>query len=126
MNFLNEKHKERFQELMRRGDISINDMERVPGMYILSGTDDLFRKANDIYDFEKGWFKVDIKCCEECNSREVEWEKASLSSSQEKLATLAFDIYSARSHVGVCELFRILDQDNVKLAMNAISMKYLR
>lgn len=126
MNFIGTKHEERFKQLMKRGKgVALGDMSRIPVMYILSGNENLYRKAEKIYDFSKGYFKLKSKyICGECRRQEIEWE-ASMSSSEERLTTLAFDIFSGSSNVGICELFRVLDRSNTQLALHAISLAYV-
>lgn len=121
MEFLNEQHKERFEELMKRGKISNKDIERTVPMYIISGNQDLYSRICKMYDFKENQFIFDFK--EEDDEKYIAWN-ASLSSSQEKLMLLAFSLFSGRSHVGVVELFRSLDSTNKELAMNAIKYFY--
>ena len=52
MQFLNERHKERFKELLQSDNTNREDVERRSLFYILSGNGDLFRKRNHIYDFK--------------------------------------------------------------------------
>lgn len=121
MNFLNKEHEERFNDLVRRGNMK-GDIEREIAMYIIAGNSDLYSKSNKMYDFKKNQFIFDM---EESEDGEIEiiW-KASLSSSQEKLMRLAFSLFSGRDKIGVVELFRVLDNNNKRLALNAISMRY--
>ena len=121
MSFVNAEHKERYEELLRRGRID-RDVERCVVMYIVSGNDDLYSKVNELYDFKKNQILFDLKESEN-GEEEILW-KAYLSSSQEKLMLLALSLYSGRNHVGVVELFRTLDSNNKKLALNAISMRF--
>lgn len=126
MRFINKEHEERYNDLMKRGKgVRSEDWERIPVMYILAGNESLYRKADRIYDFREGYFKAEIKqTCEECMAREV-WFEVSLSSSEERLVTLAYDIFTGRDFVGVCELFRVLDRNNTRLALNAIELAYM-
>lgn len=121
MNFLSKEHEENYKELLQRGNIT-NDIEREVAMYIIAGGSDLYSKANKLYDFKENQFIFDLK---ENEDGEVEiWWKASLSSSQDRLMRLAFSLYSGRDRVGVVELFRVLDENNKRLALNAISIMY--
>lgn len=120
MKFLNEKHKLRFEELTKC--IHQDDKERLIAMFVLSGNDALYSKSNKLYDFKNNEFIFDIKENED-GQREIYW-KASLSSSEEKLALLALSLYGARNHVGVYELFRCLDNENTRLALNAIEYAF--
>lgn len=119
--FINEEHKEKYEELIRRGNIG-NDIERAVAMFVISGGRGLYSKADKLYDFKKNEFIFDIKENED-GEKEI-WWKASLSSSQEKLMLLAFSLYCGRDNVGVVELFRALDDNNIRVALNAISLRY--
>lgn len=121
MHFLSKEHEERYQDLVSRANIK-GDIEREIAMYIIAGGSGLYTKADRLYDFKKNEFIFDFKETED-GKEEICW-KASLSSSQEKLMLLAFSLYSGRSHVGVVELFRVLDNNNKRLALNAISIMY--
>ena len=125
MKFLNKTHEDRYNILIKRGiGVRPGDMERIPAMYILAGNDGLYSKVDKIYDFKNGYFDLEIKViCEECEKMKVDW-KVEMSTSEERLASLAFDIFSGRSFIGVCNLFRALDINNVQLALNAIKLKY--
>lgn len=121
MEFLNKEHKEKYEELIKRGNIK-GDIEREIVMYIIAGGSDLYTKADKLYDFKENRFIFDIEENEE-GKEEIIW-KASLSSSQERLMLLALSLFGGRNHVGVVELFRVLDSNNKRLALNAISMRY--
>lgn len=123
MRFLNEIHEERFSELMKRGNISERDTERAIAMYVLAGNDALYSKASRIYDFEENSFDFDLEENDE-GEQEIVW-KVGMSSSEEKLALLAFSLYSGRDKVGVVQLFRVLDNNNTRLALNALAHTYL-
>lgn len=120
MKFLNEKHKLRFEELTK--SIHPGDKERLVAMFVFAGNDALYSKSSKLYDFKKNEFIFDVKENEE-GENEI-WWKASLSSSEEKLALLALSLYGARNHVGVYELFRCLDDKNTRLALNAIEYAF--
>ena len=119
--FISEEHKERYEELIRKASFG-NDIERAIAMFVIAGGKGLYEKADKLYDFKKNQFIFDIKENEK-GENEI-WWKASLSSSQEKLMLLAFSLYSGRDRIGVVELFRALDDNNKRLALNAISLRY--
>lgn len=123
MRFLSERHQERFNELMKRGNISERDTERAIAMFVISGNDSLYSKSSMIYDFKENGFDFDLEDNEN-GEREIVW-KVGMSSSEERLALLAFSLYSGRDKVGVVELFRVLDRDNTRLALNALADAYL-
>lgn len=121
MKFINKEHEERFNYLIGRG-ISETDIERVPGMFIMSGNKELFDKANELFDFEKSRYRVEYKEGED-GIRKIHFERP-LSSSEKRLMILAFDMYSGSNNIGVDELFSCLDRRNRELALRAIAMRY--
>ena len=123
MKFMNEKHEERYNDLMKRGKgVRPEDWERIPVMYVLSGNEDLYDKANDLYDFKTGYFKVEYVEDEKGNNK-VTWG-IPLSSSERVMTTLAFDIFAGEYNVSVHELFRVLDSNNTRLALRTIELAY--
>ncbi|WP_195245632.1 DUF6075 family protein [Clostridium celatum] len=124
MKFMSQEHEQRYEELMKRGrGVRPEDCERIPVMYILSGNKDLYYKADDLYDFKKGYFKLNRVEDERGNTR-VKW-LVPLSSSERVMTTLAFDIFSGEDNVGVHELFRVLDRYNTRLALRTIELAYM-
>lgn len=121
MKFLNKKHEERYEELLRKGNIK-GDIEREIAMYILSGNDNLYSKSSKLYDFEENQFVFDLETSED-GQREIVW-KVGMSSSEERLCLLAFSLYAGSNKVGVVELFRVLDKNNTRLALNALEIAY--
>jgi len=123
MEFLNKEHEERFNELMKKGRISPVDLERKIAMYILSGNDNLYSKSSKLYDFKENQFDFDLEENED-GEREIIW-KVGMSSSEERLCLLAFSLYAGSNKVGVVELFRVLDKNNARLALNALEIAYV-
>lgn len=124
MEFINAKHKERFEEIMRRGDISPNDKERSIGMYVISGNEYLYKQIEDLYDFQERWFKVDLVEDENGNTK-IKFESDYLSSSEKAMMTFVFDVYSGRNNIGINELFSSLDIQNRQLILNAMKYRYI-
>ena len=123
MNFINKEHEERFNNLVGRGrGVSINDIERVPGMYIMSANEDLFHKVDSLYNFDKGRFRIDIVEDEQGNLKPK--FRIPLSSSEKKMMLLAFDMYSGNDSLGINELFSSLDSSNREIVLSAIMMRY--
>ena len=52
MEFLSDKHKERFKELILKDKTNRSDVERLSLFYILSGNEDLYCKSSLLYDFK--------------------------------------------------------------------------
>lgn len=122
MNFINEKHEERFKELTK--NIGLTDRERRVAMYILSGNSDLYSNVSSIYDFKDGYFKMDLDEDEKGNTV-IKW-KIPFSSSEKALVTLAFDLFSGNSTIGVYDVFRSLDIQNRELALSALRYAFIR
>ena len=121
MKFMSEKHQERFEMLMKKGNIRDWDKERYIPMYIFSGNDDLFRKVDDLFDFKKGIFKLHSEVNE---NGETERYFRPLSTSEKNLTWLAFDIFSGESNISVYRLFNSLDSNNRRLALLAIEQAF--
>lgn len=122
MNFINERHEKRFNELTK--NIGLTDRERRVAMYILSGNSDLYNNVDSIYDFEDGYFKMDLAEDEKGNTI-IKW-KIPFSSSEKALVTLAFDLFSGNSTIGVYDVFRSLDIQNRELALSALRYAFIR
>lgn len=119
MEFLNDNHKERFEKLMLKGNISKTDKERYIGMYVISGDEYLFDKIEDLYNFDDRCYIVDF----------VEDKlkfKRDLSTSEKAIMTFAFDIFTGENNIGINDLFSVLDIQNRQLILNAIKYRYIR
>lgn len=122
MKFLNVEHEKRFEELCKRGRcIAQSDVENKVVMFIIAGNKDLYDKSNELYDFNRQEFIFDLK--EEDGKFKIVWRRP-LSSSETKLITLAFDLFSFNNNVGVVELFNVLDSRNRDLALKAIEYRF--
>ena len=115
--FLNNEHKERFQELTQKAKVFEGDMERKALFFILAGNDDLYKKVNHIYNFKENG--IDPDC--------LESGKVYFSSSARKLVKLAYNLYNSYpSEDTVIDTFYLLDEENFKLAINAIKLRFNR
>lgn len=112
--FLDMEHKENFNELMERAKVSKGDTERKALFYIVSGNFDLYNKVNHIYNFEEN--KINIDC--------LEGGKVDFSSSSRTLVKLAYNLYNSYPSDSVIDTFYLLDEQNFKLAMNAIRLRF--
>jgi len=119
--FLNEVHKERFNQLVQKAKINQGDSERKALFYILSGNDDLFLQVNKIYNFKENWI---------CETEETEDGDRCIpgvltSSGTKKLLNLGLQLYnSGLNKQSVMDTFSGLDSNNFKLAINAIQIRF--
>lgn len=72
MQFLNEKHKTRFNESIITDETHPQDVERRALFYIISGNDDLYAKRNHIYDFKNNWINIECLDSEEVDFLQVQ------------------------------------------------------
>lgn len=105
---------ERLIELLERDNTNDNDNERKAVFTILAGNEDLYSKASKIYDFEERAINLDV------------FEEVDLSGGTYQLVKLAFNLYSSQNEANVVEVFRSLDEENYKLAMKAIDVRFNR
>ncbi|MCT4618242.1 MAG: DUF6075 family protein [Marinisporobacter sp.] len=116
MQFLNEKHKIRFKELLLADGTHHKDTERKTLFYIISGSDDLYSKRNHIYDFNNNW--INIECLD---SGTVDF-----STSSKALIRLGFNLYNGYldEHTSPRELLYSLDSKNYYLALNSCDIRF--
>ena len=119
--FLNEVHKERFNQLVQKAKINQGDTERKALFYILSGNDDLFSQVNKIYCFEENW----IADTEESENGDRYIPGILTSSGSKKLLNLGLQLYnSSQNKQSVMDTFAGLDSNNFELAINAIKIRF--
>ena len=118
MDYLNKEHEERFYKLMGEDNTEVCDRERQSLLYILAGNRDLYQKKNGIYDVKnhsiipcltKGGLKID------------------LSGGAKALVKLGFNLYNGTNQkdADICDIFYNLDEDNRRLALNAIKIRFM-
>lgn len=108
-------HKDRFDLLLKKDGTHPRDVERKAMFYILSGNLDLYKKIDHIYDFKENSIKP------EC----LESQDVDFSSSSQKLIKLAFNLYNGFP-AEVLDTFYLLDEDNFRIAINAIKLRFNR
>lgn len=109
--FLNVEHKQRFEELIDRADVKNGDYERGALFYILSGNSDLYCQINKLYDFDNNWI--------------ITGHEADLTGSTEKLVALAHNLCNGtKIEYSFLDTFSSLDDNNFKLAINAIRVRF--
>ena len=109
-------HKTHFQKLLEEDNTYPSDAERIALFYIISGNSDLYGKRSYIYDFKKRGIK---KCLQN--------EDVDFSSSMKSLIRLGFNLYNGYTDnfTSPAKLFYSLDEDNQRLALNAISIRFI-
>lgn len=109
-------HKVQFQKLLEEDKTYPDDTERVALFYIISGNSDLYKKRSFIYDFKNHGIK---QCLQ---TKEVDF-----SSGMKSLIRLGFNLYNGYTDDSTTpsSLFYNLDEDNRRLAWNAIAIRYI-
>lgn len=118
MTYVNIKQEERFIELLKRARANNEDKERKAFFYVIAGNNDLYKQVNKIYDFEQQQLR-----CIDFNG-EITLEGLFLSSSSKALLNLALELYNQSTHISVDDVFKSLDSNNSKLAINAIKIRF--
>ena len=114
-NFLSSKHMENYLDLVMEDQMHKGDMERASLFYIISGNDDLYRKRRFIYDSK-----------DHSINRCLDNRKVDFFSSMKALIRLGFNLYNGWSdeYTTPVDLLGSLDNDNKKLARNAIQIRF--
>lgn len=102
----------RYRQLLERSDAPHGDIEREALFYILSGNEELYSKINLLYDFNENIIKVAVLD-----------EDVDLSSSARNLLKLGFNLYNGYE-ASVVDVFNGLDEDNARLAIEAIKIRF--
>ena len=113
--WMSKHHKRQFEQLIRADGTADWDIERRSMFYIISGNQELFMHADDIYNFSGRHLR----------SRYMK-KLAFLCSSSLCLLRLSVNLYNGTGRYGTdphC-IFSTLDRRNRTLAVNAISMRY--
>lgn len=118
MIYISSKQEERFKELLLRAKLKYKDKEGQSLFYLLAGNDDLYKQVDKIYDFNK----QQLNCMDD--NGEVDLDDIFVSSSSSSLLKLALELYNQSTPISVNNLFRSLDDNNAKLAINAIKIRY--
>ena len=93
MQFLSNKHKNRFIELLTDDGTHNKDVERRSLFYIISGSNDLYDKRKHIYDFNNNWI----------NSECLDSENVDFSTSSKALIRLGI-IFIMATQMIICHL----------------------
>jgi hypothetical protein len=116
MEFLNKKHRVKFNALLMEDRTGFHDMERRSLLYIISGNYDLYLKKNHIYDFKDHSIEPDC----------LDSEKVDFSTSSKALIRLGFNLYNSYSDnsTSPVDILYSLDGNNYNLAMNGIDIRF--
>ena len=106
---------EHYLDLVMEDHMHKEDMERASLFNIISGNNDIYRKRRFIYDPKDH----SIKRC-------LENRKVDFSSSMKALIRLGFNLYNGWSdeYTTPVDLLGCLDNNNKKLARNAIQIRF--
>ncbi len=102
----------RYQQLLERSGATPGDLERRALFHIIAGNDDLYSKVESIYDFEGNFIK------DECLDGDVDF-----CSSSRKLLKLGYNLYNGYD-ASVIEVFSGFDDNNARLAIEAIKIRF--
>lgn len=112
MKFFNQNHKNRFNEIISRDGTDLNDFNRKSLFYIISGNDELFNNRHYIYDFDKRWIVPD-------SLEQINFSETSLA-----LIELAYNLYNNFSSGSISNIFKALDKNNFKLAIEGLKIRF--
>ena len=121
IKFLNNEHKERFNKCIEQDGTYEYDFERKSLFYILTGNDDLYRRIEDIYDFDDKSINLDF----------ILKKGHELSSACRKMLSLGLNLYNNFKYIdfdlsdySTLELFSGLDKYNFKLCIRALRIRF--
>ena len=116
--FLNEEHKNKYNILKKKCDC-YNHSELNALLYVIAGNESLYSKRSSIYNFSENRLKLKFN-----DEGEPDFSGLYLSSSARALLNLGIQMYNNGSSQNVFETFCYLDEDNSKLAINCIKMRF--
>jgi hypothetical protein len=89
INFINNDHKKRFEELLVKSKVDVRDHYRINMFYILSSHENLFNLIPKIYDFNYNQLKIDYE------NQEMFVKSLYLSNSMVTMLRLAINSYNS-------------------------------
>lgn len=118
MDYLNKEHERRFQYLIEEDQTCISDKERQSLFYLLAGNRDLYEKRRFVYDNQGHCIIPSLR---------QGGKRVDFSSGAKALVSLGFNLYNGRNQkdASVCDIFGRLDEENRKLAWNAIQIRFM-
>lgn len=114
MDFIYDKE-ERYEMLKQKDNTSDGDAERLALFYILANNDDLYVKAEYIYNFKEHSIRLDC----------LDSEGVDFTNRSKALIRLGFNLYNGYKddYSDVMSIMSVLDADNFEIAMKAIRYK---
>lgn len=117
-SFLGEVHENTFYDLLEKANVK-NDIERESLFFIIAGNNELYKNVNKIYNFKENNINININ-----EDGEIYIPDLPVSSSARKLAYLAIQLYNSCNKQSVMDTFAGLDENNFRLAINAIKLRF--
>lgn len=115
--FINKEHEERYKSLKKKCKCNHSEFNSL--MYVISGDEQLYSKANKIYNFKENKLNLSFN-----DEGEPKLSDLYLSSSAKALLNLGIQMYNGGSSQNVFDTFCFLDEDNSRLAINCIRMRF--
>lgn len=114
--FLNDAHKRKYRILTGKDQTSRSDRERQALFFVISGNAELYLQAGRIYDFYE--HRLGRDCPEELGY---------MCSSSKLLLYLGLNLYNGwyDEDLDPVSLFRSLDENNRRLALNAMTVRFM-
>ena len=125
MHFLNEQHKKKFWQICSEDKgFDKRDLERSVLFYIMAGNDELFSHRKSIYDFQDRSITIELDEKKNWYIPGEAWH----TSGTIALIRLAYNLFNGfkDERTNPRDLLSNLDEDNFKLAINAISIRFGR
>ncbi|MCH4891202.1 hypothetical protein EZV73_26725 [Acidaminobacter sp. JC074] len=106
--------KSRYKELVERDNMRKSDVERKALFHIIAGNAELYKHVDDIYNFDDHTIKLNV------------FKKAWMTSGSRGLLKLAFNLYNGSQKNSTYESFVYLDKASTFLALEAITIRFVR
>ncbi len=123
---MNSLHRKRFFELLNDDKTHNNDWERYALFYIISGNSELYSCRNSIYDFNKS--EIIVSYDEQTEKVYSSFLQSGVCVSSKALVRAGFNLYNSFKDDldSLSDLFYSLDEENTRLLIEAISLRFLR
>ena len=123
VNFKNEEHEKRFNELLERDRTADNDLERKSLFFIISGSDTLFINVNELYSFKERNIHIE----------EFIKDNLDIDINNKKLLYLGFQLYNNFKFsyfdtdikdYSILDILSYQAVEDYELCMNAINLRF--
>lgn len=115
MNFADEKHEERFRELITKAKVNPSDTERLSLFYVLAYNNECYNHVTDLYDF-----KDDVITAEGLNKG---WQ----TSTSRKFTKLGYNLYNGfNEEEHKCDILNItcgLGLEDITIVFRAVAIR---